>query len=253
MNIPLWRQKTWKEKLEREKDELKKQGKEPKERQARVSDASIRSEMEVFRSIMAPRPAKSTSPILPAFKGKLPLDKVRREEFTPEEYRKLHTFARGWVKKALRTVHTWYRTVAYNFILIMCNTGMRPTEAKNLRWRDMAINEDGQGRKFVVLQCARQGQVPQTGRRQQRRRLPRTHPRHHQGNRAGRFRIHDCEGQAGRPALSLAHRQSAEEVRPPSVHPAAAEPPIASGTPTPRSACRRAWTCISWPSRWARR
>jgi integrase len=33
----------------------------------------------------------------------------------------------------------------------MCNTGMRPTEAKNLLWRDVAITEDGQGRKFVVL------------------------------------------------------------------------------------------------------
>jgi len=85
------------------------------------------------------------------FKGKLPLDKVRRGEFTPEEYRKLHTYARGWIKQARTPVHTRYRTIAYNFVLIMCNTGMRPTEAKNLRWRDVAIREDGQGRKFVVL------------------------------------------------------------------------------------------------------
>ncbi len=28
---------------------------------------------------------------------------------------------------------------------------MRPPEAKNLRWRDVAIREDNQGRKFVVL------------------------------------------------------------------------------------------------------
>src|SRR5215831_19820603 len=38
-----------------------------------------------------------------------------------------------------------------NFVLIMCNTGMRPTEAKNLRWRDVANRADAQGRKFVVL------------------------------------------------------------------------------------------------------
>jgi integrase len=145
MNFPLWRQKTWKEKLEREKEELKKQAKEPKERPARVSDASIRSEMEVFRSIMSYAASKKYIPDIEALKGKLPLDKVRREEFTPEEYRKLHTYARGWVKKALRAVHTWHRTMAYNFILIMCNTGMRPTEAKNLLWRDVAITEDGQG------------------------------------------------------------------------------------------------------------
>jgi integrase len=33
----------------------------------------------------------------------------------------------------------------------MCNTGMRPTEAKNLRWRDVAIRTDKHDRKFVVL------------------------------------------------------------------------------------------------------
>ena len=33
----------------------------------------------------------------------------------------------------------------------MCNTGMRPPEAKNLRWRDIAIRADDQGRNFVIL------------------------------------------------------------------------------------------------------
>jgi integrase len=91
------------------------------------------------------------------FKGKLPLAKVSREEFTPEEYRKLHTFARGWIKKARTPLNTWYRTVVYNFVLIMCNTGMRPPEAKNLRWRDVAIRADNQGRKFVVLHVRGKG------------------------------------------------------------------------------------------------
>jgi integrase len=160
LNYPLWRQKTWREKIEREREERKKNPQsrraprrrtEYKERPGRVSDASIRSEMEVFRSIMSYAASKKYIPDIEMLKGRLPLDKVRREEFTPEEYRKLHTFARGWMKKARTPVHTWYRTIAYNFILVMCNTGMRPTEAKNLLWRDVAIREDGQGRKFVVL------------------------------------------------------------------------------------------------------
>jgi integrase len=130
---PLWRQKNG------------------KGRDGRVSDATIRYEMAIFRSIMAYAASKKFIADSQIFKGKLPLAKVRREEFTPEEYRKLHTFARGWIKKARAPIHTWYRTVAYNFILIMCNTGMRPPEAKNLRWRDVAIRTDDQGRKFVVL------------------------------------------------------------------------------------------------------
>jgi integrase len=117
----------------------------------RVSDATIRTEMSIFRAIMAYAASKKYIADNQVFKGKLPLAKVRREEFTPEEYRQLHTFARGWVKKARKPVSLWYRTVAYNFILIMCNTGMRPPEAKNLRWRDVSIRTDDQGRKFVVL------------------------------------------------------------------------------------------------------
>jgi len=117
----------------------------------RVSDATIRTEMSIFRSIMAYAASKKYIPENHLFKGKLPLAKVRREEFTPEEYRQLHTFARGWVKKARKPVNLWYRTITYNFILIMCNTGMRPPEAKNLRWRDVSFRTDDQGRKFVVL------------------------------------------------------------------------------------------------------
>jgi integrase len=117
----------------------------------RVSDASIRTEMSTFRAIMAYAASKKYINESQIFKGKLPLAKVRREEFTPEEYRKLHTYARGWVKKARTVQGTWYRTVAYNFVLIMCNTGMRPPEARNLRWRDVSFRTDNQGRKFVVL------------------------------------------------------------------------------------------------------
>jgi integrase len=117
----------------------------------RVSDASIRTEMSIFRAIMSFAAGKKYIPEGHVFKGKLPLAKVRREEFTPEEYRKLHTFARGWLKKGRRKANIWSRTIAYNFMLIMCNTGMRPPEAKNLRWRDVAIRTDKEGRKFVVL------------------------------------------------------------------------------------------------------
>ncbi len=84
-----------------------------------VSDATIRTEMSIFRSIMAYAASKKFVTDSHMFRGKLPLAKVRREEFTLEEYRKLHTFARGWIKKAELPVQVWYRTVTYNFVLIM--------------------------------------------------------------------------------------------------------------------------------------
>jgi integrase len=116
-----------------------------------VSDATIRTEMSVFRSIMVFAASKKYISERQIFKGKIPKSKASREEFTPDEYRKLHTFARSWVKQARTEINSWYRSVVYLFILIMCNTGMRPVEAKNLRWRDIEIRDDDQGRKLVII------------------------------------------------------------------------------------------------------
>lgn len=122
-----------------------------------VSDATIKYEMTLFRSIMLYAQSKKYVPESVQFKGKVQLAKIRREEFTSEEYRKLHNFARGWVKRARSEHDKWYRTIAYNFVLIMCNTGMRPTEAWNLRWREVAVRTDHQGRSFVVLSVRGKG------------------------------------------------------------------------------------------------
>ena len=43
----------------------------------------------------------------------------------------------------------------------MTNTGMRPSEAKNLRWRDVAVKTDKQGRKFVILSVRGKGKFRQ--------------------------------------------------------------------------------------------
>ena len=123
----------------------------------RVSDGTIRAEMATFRSIMGFAAGKKYVRDSQVPQGKLPLSKARREEFTPPEYRKLHSFARSWIKNARNDLGTWYRTMAYNFILVMTNTGMRPSEARNLRWRDMASQTDRQGRQFVRLNVRGKG------------------------------------------------------------------------------------------------
>jgi integrase len=123
----------------------------------RVSDGTIRDEMATFRSIMAYAAGKKFVRDSQVFKGRLPLSKTRREEFTPPEYRKLHSFARSWIKAARNDLGTWYRTMAYNFVLIMTNTGMRPSEARNLRWRDVASQTDKQDRQFVRMNVRGKG------------------------------------------------------------------------------------------------
>ncbi len=122
-----------------------------------VSAGTIRDEMSTFRSILAYAASRRYIHESQVFKDRLPVDKTAREEFTPEEYRALHTFARGWVKDAPNSYNGWYRTMAYNFVLVMTNTGMRPSEAKNLRWRDVAPRTDKQGRKFVILNVRGKG------------------------------------------------------------------------------------------------
>lgn len=123
----------------------------------RVSDGTVRDEMATFKAIMAYAASRQYIRDSQKFTGKLIVAKARREEFTPDEYRKLHTFARGWIERGRYARHKWSRRMAYNFILIMCNTGMRPAEAKNLRWRDVSAHIDKHGRKFVRLSVRGKG------------------------------------------------------------------------------------------------
>lgn len=118
---------------------------------AQVSDATIASEMGALDAIMNYAVSKRYVPASHRFEGRPKLKTMRRDEFTLEEYRKLHSAGRAWIKKATSPQGTWYRTMCYNFMLIMCNTGMRPPEAKNLRWRDVMTAKDREGREIVVL------------------------------------------------------------------------------------------------------
>lgn len=114
-------------------------------------DATIQQEMIAFRSIMqfAARKRYIRESQIPH--GKISRGRGRREAFTPQEYRKLHTFARKWINEARGDYHKWHRTMTYNFVLIMANTGMRTMEARHLRWRDADVRTDRQGRSFVCL------------------------------------------------------------------------------------------------------
>lgn len=117
----------------------------------RVSDSTIATEMGALNAVMNYAISKRYVGAGHRFEGKPKLKTMRRDEFTVEEYRKLHSFGRAWIGKATSPQGTWYRSMCYQFMLIMCNTGMRPPEAKNLRWRDVMAAKDRDGREIVVL------------------------------------------------------------------------------------------------------
>ena len=116
-----------------------------------ISDSTIRFEMSIFGAAMNYAAKKKYITASQRFEGKPKLKTMRRDEFSLEEYRKLHTVGRSWLAKATKPSSIWYRTIAYNFVLVMCNTGMRPSEAKNLRWRDVMVANDRDGREIAVL------------------------------------------------------------------------------------------------------
>jgi len=121
-----------------------------------VSDATIRFEMSIFASVMNYAIKKRYVPASQRYEDRPKLKIMRRDEFTVEEYRKLHSVGRRWIEKGKNgepngAPAVWYRTVTYNLILIACNTGMRPSELKNLRWRDITPAKDRDGREIVVL------------------------------------------------------------------------------------------------------
>ena len=116
-----------------------------------ISDATIRFELSIFGAVMNFAIKKRYVPASQRFDERPKLKTMRRDEFTLEEYRRLHTIGRKWIASADRPSSIWYRTVTYNMILIACNTGMRPSEMKNLRWRDISPAKDREGREIVVL------------------------------------------------------------------------------------------------------
>ena len=66
-----------------------------------VQDGTIRHELITFRAILRYAADKHLLPHTSVPKGKVLHSKARREAFTPQEYRHLHTYARKWVSPFL--------------------------------------------------------------------------------------------------------------------------------------------------------
>ena len=140
-----WLTRKYRNKPEPQKNaEAPQENEEQKEKQEQkdvkpVSSWTIRHEMIVFRSIMTYAANRKFIPQSHIPKGDAIKATERREEFTREEYRALHTKGRAWINKAETARQKWSRDMTYLYTLVMCNTGMRPPEAKNLLWRDVSI------------------------------------------------------------------------------------------------------------------
>lgn len=89
----------------------------------------------------------------------------RRPAFELEEWKGLYRFLREWIregapqegtapKKGPHDLHRWQRELVRNYVVFMCSSGLRPNEARQLRWRDVTRHQDAKGTAYVILHIA---------------------------------------------------------------------------------------------------
>lgn len=81
--------------------------------------------------------------------------KEARSPFTSEQWTKLTNFMRRktWLEEPGKHGHdarlTRHREMLRAYVLFMCNTGLRPGEARNLKWRDITYKKNSDGDETV--------------------------------------------------------------------------------------------------------
>jgi len=74
----------------------------------------------------------------------------RRPTFTQDEWRKIYTKARDWVKIG-ETLATWrQRFLTQQYVLVLANTGLRVGELRGLRWSDLRTVQTTDGTRLVA-------------------------------------------------------------------------------------------------------
>ncbi len=92
-------------------------------------------------------------------------DVDRRPAFELSEWKLLYRFLREWVKEGVpldgeparkgpHSLHRWQRELVRNYVLFMGSSGLRPNEARQLRWRDIVHHQDINGNAGIVIYVA---------------------------------------------------------------------------------------------------
>jgi integrase len=97
----------------------------------------------------------------------------RRPAFTLPEWQKLYRYLRHWVdekpssserreapaaddaeqigRKKPHGLHRFQRQMLRHYVLFMAMSGLRPNEARQLRWKDFSIHVDSSGKEHLVI------------------------------------------------------------------------------------------------------
>lgn len=98
---------------------------------------------------------------------KVPLKKnngiSRRPAFEESDWKALYQYLRRWVGESddgdnlpppHNSLHLYHRKLLRNYIMFMQASGLRPNEARQLRWRDMKVSKDREGNEQLYLNIA---------------------------------------------------------------------------------------------------
>ena len=141
----------------------------------RPSDKTLQMEQSLMKQIFwwgHRRGIVDRQPFIksPKDASKKNLQVARRPTFELDEWRKLYRYMRVWVQgeevgeqprkngnfakttsvmKRTHSLHIFQRNLIRNYVLFVANSGLRPNEARQLRWRDIKTTTDGH--KYIYV------------------------------------------------------------------------------------------------------
>ena len=115
------------------------------------TQATLKQEWTVLRGVFLHGLDLGVVPttILPALKHQV-AKVARRPAFTPDEWKHLYQFMRRWRKDSKVDRILKSRALLREYVLILCNSGIRKGEARKLKWRNLGIYTNGE-RDWVTL------------------------------------------------------------------------------------------------------
>ena len=87
----------------------------------------------------------------------------RRPAFTLDEWQTLYRHMRDWSSvptrndmkgKGPNSHHIWHRRLFRRYVLFMGVSGLRPNEARQLKWRDVHLKTDNEGNEYILLKIS---------------------------------------------------------------------------------------------------
>lgn len=115
--------------------------------------STLNQEIVVLRQVMKTAVRNGWIKHLPDFSAPYQTSRkvTHRAWFSPEDYKKLYQATRRNAEAAKGKRWQWAAEQMHDYVLFMANTGLRPDEANNLEYRDVAIEKEN-GQTILVIE-----------------------------------------------------------------------------------------------------